>query len=254
MPAALGTSIACASGRHAALVIDTGTREIELCVGLPGASVSGIDLVRLAAQQHGLDYSLGFGSQAVCRLAGTGPDGGDCWAEYPNFWGLWLQQGGGWVWASTGAASVSIPAGGAEGWSWGSGDGASGHPKPPFVTDDDVCGAAETPPSPSGTPAPHPSASAAQPSEGGGTPHPSAEPTPSQAPASPRRTSTPSPEAAPRQTTSTGATADLGGIAAASARHPGNGPPGAGIAAIALAAVLLAGGSFALRRRGRRAG
>ncbi|MDQ3981769.1 MAG: hypothetical protein M3271_03705, partial [Actinomycetota bacterium] len=101
---------ACAGeGTRAALVVDTGAAVTTYCVALPDDSVSGIELVELAGDQHGLDYSLGFGGEAVCRLEGVGPDGDDCFGEYPEFWGYWHGNGsGGWTWAGTGAGSATI--------------------------------------------------------------------------------------------------------------------------------------------------
>ena len=85
VPAATGGAEACAGeGPHAGLVVDTGARVIELCVSLDDAEVSGLHLIELAAQQHGLSYGFGMGGGAVCRLDGVGPAGDDCFAEYPE--------------------------------------------------------------------------------------------------------------------------------------------------------------------------
>src|SRR5437016_11838511 len=108
-PAATGATAACAAaadGPHAGLVVDTGGHATSYCVALDASSVSGIHLVELAGQQFGVQYRLGFGGQAVCQLEGVGPDGDDCFADYPSFWGYWHGSGdAGWSWASTGAAS-----------------------------------------------------------------------------------------------------------------------------------------------------
>ena len=103
MPAASGGAAACAAatGPHAALVVDTGSRSTAYCVALDAPTVTGIHLIQLAAAQHGLTYGLGFGGQAVCRLQGVGPAGDDCFADYPRFWGYWHGDGhDGWTWAS----------------------------------------------------------------------------------------------------------------------------------------------------------
>jgi hypothetical protein len=150
--------VACAAavGPRAVLVVDNGARVVRLCVALDAESVSGTRLIELASAQHGLTYSLGFGGQAVCMLAGVGPTGGDCFADHPNFWGYWHGDGrGGWSWASGSAASYRVREGAVEGWVWGSGDTPSSHAKPPSTRFADVCPAA---PSPS-VPAPSPGGS-----------------------------------------------------------------------------------------------
>jgi hypothetical protein len=135
------------------LVVDTGSNVHRMCVALDGASVSGIHLVELAAAQHGLSYSLGFGGQAICQIEGVGPSGGDCFAEYPQFWGYWHgTAGGGWTWASAGAASFRVGDGDVEGWSWGSGDSGAAHPAPPQTRADSVCPAEPKPAPDEGTP------------------------------------------------------------------------------------------------------
>ena len=142
LPVTRGAATACASGADsAALVIDTGGQVLEYCVSLSGGSASGMDLVKLANRQYGLSYNLGFGGKAVCALAGVGvTDSGDCFADYPDFWGYWIGTGGGgWSWSSSGAADVSVERGDVQGWSWGSGDGGSGHPQPPATAYDEVC-------------------------------------------------------------------------------------------------------------------
>ncbi len=138
---------ACAGeAARAALVIDTGAAVTTYCVALPDDSVSGIELVELAGDQHGLDYSLGFGGEAVCRLEGVGPDGGDCFGEYPEFWGYWHGNGsGGWTWAGSGAGSATIEDGDVDAWSWGTGDDGSSHQSPPATEYGDVCAVVEEP-------------------------------------------------------------------------------------------------------------
>jgi hypothetical protein len=140
-PVAGPVAAACAGeGGRAALVVDTGAAVTTYCVALPDDSVTGIELVELAGDQHGLDYSLGFGGEAVCRLEGVGPEGDDCFGEYPEFWGYWHGNGsGGWTWAGTGAGSASIEDGDVDGWSWGAGDNGSNHQAPPATEHDDVC-------------------------------------------------------------------------------------------------------------------
>jgi hypothetical protein len=253
VPAAVGAAAACASepGPHAALVIDTGARELELCVRLSGASVSGLELIRLAAQQHGLDYALGFGGQAVCRLGGVGPSGGDCFADYPNFWGFWRGGPGGWSWSATGPGSSSVADGGMQGWSWGSGDSGATHP-PPATAIDDVC-----PPPPEPEPEPEPAPATPGGGSGGesgesagGTVAPSARPSGS-APAdspSPRPSKSPATDRSPRATT-----VDDPALLAAGGGEGGDGgeSPVGSFAAIGAVIVLALGGAAMIRRRGK---
>jgi hypothetical protein len=166
LPVALGASVACAAeSQHAALVVDTGDGEVALCVELPDDPVSGIDLIRLAGEQHDLQYTLGYGGEAVCKLAGVGPEGDDCFADYPNFWGYWRGDGdGGWTWSSTGAGSTTVEAGDVEGWSWGSGQDGSSHQQPSATTLEAVCGAPEEP----GGGEPEPEEASMTDKEGGG--------------------------------------------------------------------------------------
>lgn len=144
VPGGLGAPSAACAGASAALVVDLGERGdvFRYCVSLPQSSVTGIELIQLASEQHGLQYSLGFGGGAVCQLQGVGPEGDDCFAEYPDFWGYWHGDGaGGWGWAGTGAGSYRVESGDVEGWSWGSGQDGSSHPAPPASTYASVCGA-----------------------------------------------------------------------------------------------------------------
>ena len=143
LPVTLYAPAVCAGeAPHAALVVDTGESELSLCVELPDASVTGIELIRLAGQQHGLQYTFGYGGEAVCQLAGVGPEGDDCFADYPDFWGYWRgSESGGWTWSPTGAGTTTVEAGDVEGWSWGSGQDGTSHQQPPLRTFEAVCGA-----------------------------------------------------------------------------------------------------------------
>jgi hypothetical protein len=145
---------ACAAtDQRAALVVDTGTDARSYCVALEGDTVSGTDLIRLAHEQYGLDYRLGFGGRAVCRLAGVGVDGEDCFDAYPDFWGYWHGDGsGGWTWAGGSAADWTVEAGDVEGWQFGPGQDGGTHEAPPSTRAEDVCEPAgpSPPPSPGG--------------------------------------------------------------------------------------------------------
>lgn len=147
VPVVAGTvTVACAAeGNRAVLVVDTGDAAYRYCVSFSESSVSGIELIRLAGEQHGLQYSFGFGGQAVCQLQGVGPEGDDCFAEDPYFWGYWHgTSSGGWTWSSTGAASYRVEDGDVEGWSWGTGQSGDTHQQPPVTPFGSVC------PAPSG--------------------------------------------------------------------------------------------------------
>lgn len=164
-PSAIGAESACAAeGDRAALVVDTGGSVQTFCVSLPDGETSGLGLIALANEQHGLAYKLGFGGEAVCMLAGVGPTSDDCFEHYPDFWGYWRGDGnGGWIWSGTGAGSTSVSDGDVEGWSWGSGSNGDSHPRPPATTFGDLC-AQETEEPPAAEPRPpgdeHPPSSA----------------------------------------------------------------------------------------------
>jgi hypothetical protein len=145
-------SRACAAtDQRAALVVDTGTRARSYCVALGADDVSGTDLIRLAHAQYGLDYRLGFGGRAVCRLAGVGVDGGDCFGAFPEYWGYWHgDDSGGWTWANGSAADWTVKPGDVEGWQWGTGQDGTTHAMPPATNEEDVCPPLQ--PSPSPTP------------------------------------------------------------------------------------------------------
>jgi hypothetical protein len=137
--------VACAAS-SAALVVNTGSNNYTYCVELGGATVDGIELIQRAGSQHGLQYKLGFGGNAVCMLANVGASGNDCFGEHPYFWGYWRGNGsGGWNWSGTGAGNVTVQAGDVNGWAWGTGDSGSSHPSPPATTYESVCANAPGP-------------------------------------------------------------------------------------------------------------
>lgn len=142
---------ACAvSAGSAALVVDTGGRATRYCVAMDATRVSGIELIELAAEQYGLDYRLGYGGGAVCRLDHVGIDGGECFTDSDEFWGYWRGTGAGWSWSSTGAASTAVEPGDVEGWSWGTGRDGSTHRAPPATSYASACGDSSPSPPPSG--------------------------------------------------------------------------------------------------------
>lgn len=265
VPVAAAPQAACAAGEpRAVLVVDTGAAEHWFCVALGGARVSGIDVIKLAGKQHGLDYSLGHGGAAVCRLAGVGPDGGDCFADYPDYWGYWRgDAGGGWAWSSTGAGSTSVEDGDVEGWSWGSGDSGSTHQAPPPTDFGEVCVPAAPPPRRTDTTRnDEPRAPAASSSPAG--PQPSPEPSPSdveRAGDGSRRRS--EKRAGTGRTERTGKGRRERAVVARARPDPASpappstaaraddGPPAAALAALALTVAAAAAGVAAARRRGR---
>ena len=137
---------ACAGpGPDATLVVDTGGSEQMLCIALDAESVSGLHLIELASQQHGLSYSFGYQGQAVCMLAGVGSNEEECFQGGEPFWGYWRSNGSGWTWSGTGAGGTVVEDGDVEGWSWGTGNDGGSHQQPPFTTHEAVCGPEEQP-------------------------------------------------------------------------------------------------------------
>jgi hypothetical protein len=235
---------ACASvtGPHAALVVDTGSTVDAVCVALDGPSVSGLHLIELAAKQQRVTYAFGFGGQAVCRLDGRGPTGGDCFADYPDFWGYWRGDGhGGWSWSSTGPADSSVGDGDIEGWAWSSGDTGASHTRPPATTTDEICAA----PAPAPPPAPRSPTAPAEPA-----------PRSSSRPSATGVTTTPA--SATRTPTSSTRTRTRSGEVAArvvAADPPaGDGPPAGLLAALGIGLALGAGGWLRLRSSRREGG
>lgn len=182
-PVAAAPAPACAAETpHAALVVDKGGEVLRYCVEFPAGrtSVTGIELIELAGQQHGLSYrfdSFAGVGLAVCMLDGLEPAGDGCLGT--PYWAYWHGDGsGGWTFATQGAQASTVPDGGVDGWAWG---GSSTQPEPTAA--ESVCPAEKSSPSPSPTPAPSPSP----------PPSPSPEPSPSQEP-SPSPSAKPAPD------------------------------------------------------------
>jgi hypothetical protein len=237
-------SPACASGSpHAALVVATGDETRRYCVALDDASVSAMHVIELAHAQDGLEYRLGFGGQAVCELDGVGSSSGDCFGDYPDFWGFWLGDGsGGWSWSGSGAASTSIHDGDVEGWSWGSGSSGASHPRPPATTLNSVCRPSPPSPTPTGSSdrgtrsavAPAPTTATEAPRDAGDTGGLSTKTTrPPQAPGT-------------RAAAATSASPRVAAAAAAPTAGAGGPPPGA-VVAIAAAGILVLAGWLRIR-------
>lgn len=255
VPIAAPPQIACAAEEpRAVLVVDTGPDERSYCVALPDGSVSGTELIALAHEQHGLTYKLGFGGGAVCMLAGVGPTGGDCFEDYPDFWGYWHGDGsGGWTWGSSSAANTTVGDGDVEGWAWGSGDGPNSHPAPPATEFSSVCEPLPAAPKPKPEPKPErePEASPVPPVSGDDTSAPAARARPGGGDEKKKRprdrdrtdgdgqaVAPPTPAPAPSQSPSLQAE-----------RASSEGPPAAGIAGLLAALVLGGVGVLVTRRR-----
>ena len=134
-PAVGPTTPACAAegGPRAALVVDTGKDVYELCVELNKPSVSGIDFIELAHEQHDLDRQYGYGGKAVCRLANVPKEepSEECFEDRASFWGYWrADESGRWVWSGTGAAGSEVRDGDVEGWAYGTGRDGDTHQQP----------------------------------------------------------------------------------------------------------------------------
>ncbi len=255
---------ACAAaGPRAALVIDRGPVTERYCVMLDSEAISGVHLIELAARQHGLDYQLGYGGQAVCMLAGVGPTGGDCFAEDPLFWGYFRADSNGeWSWSSVGAGSTVVEDGDVEGWSWGSGQGAADHSAPPVTPLYEVCAPSPSPsssfePSASPRPSPSPTADSAPSPEPYSSPAPSPQPSPP-APEKPSRGAHDIGRASRQQRLPERERGRVHTTVAAPVQKQGprradesnEGPPVAGLAGLAGAVVAGALGSALGRRRG----
>jgi len=251
VPAVTGAVPACAAatGPHAALVIDTGGDVRSFCVALDATTVSGVHLIELAGAQDHLSYGFGSGGQAVCRLAGVGPQGDDCFSDYPQYWGYWHGDGhGGWIWSSSGTASARVGDGALDGWVWGSGDSGASHPKPPPTAIDDVC---VRPTAPVTSPAPSRATPAAAPSAGVRSSAAGVSTGPSDTGTT--RSAKPSSEGIGKTSAPAGPPTAVP-LAAGPGPPPANAGPGPGLlVALVLGAALAGGGWLRMRtsRRGR---
>ena len=93
-PAAVRSAPACASGGpHAALVVATGAGTPRAyCVALDAPEVSGLHLIVLAHEQHGLSYAFGNGGLAICQLAGVGSVGERLLRRLPRLLGVLARE------------------------------------------------------------------------------------------------------------------------------------------------------------------
>lgn len=195
-PVARAAPACAAEPPHAALVIDKGGEVLRYCVEFPAGrtSVSGIELIELAGEQHGLSYrfdSFAGVGLAVCMLDGLEPADDGCLGT--PYWAYWHGDGsGGWIFATQGAQASTVPDGGVDGWAWG---GSSTRPEP--TAPESVCPAERSSPSPSPTPTPSPSASASPSPKPSPSPPPSPSPSGTPAPDEPADED-PAPEPSPR--------------------------------------------------------
>jgi hypothetical protein len=136
LPGAGAPAAAAQADQRAALIVEVGRTVRRLCVGMGQPAVSGKQLV----EASGLEQRWDGG--ALCRLEGTGPAGGDCFAQYPKFWGYWIGDGrGGWSWSDAGAAASTVRPGSVQAWVWSAGPDESSHQRPPALRFADVCAA-----------------------------------------------------------------------------------------------------------------
>jgi hypothetical protein len=89
LPGAGAPVAAAQADQRSALIVEVGGTVRRLCVGMAQPALTGKQLV----EASGLEQRWDGG--ALCRLAGTGPAGGDCFAQYPKFWGYWIGDGHG---------------------------------------------------------------------------------------------------------------------------------------------------------------
>lgn len=197
-PVAAAPAPACAAETpHAALVVDKGGEVLRYCVDFPAGrtSVTGIELIELAGQQHGLSYrfdSFAGVGLAVCMLDGLEPADDGCLGT--PYWAYWHGDGsGGWTFATQGAQASTVPDGGVDGWAWG---GSSTRPEPTAA--ESVCPAEKSSPSPSPTPSPTPSPSASPSPSPKASQEPSPSPSVTPAPDEPAEND-PAPENTPRR-------------------------------------------------------
>lgn len=109
----------------------------EMCVLFDEDEITGAELL----ERSDLDVTVESGAMgtAVCNIEGTGCGRGDCFCEYPTFWGYWTRAGDAeWRFADVGAAQRTVRNGALDGWSYGK----DGEPEPADLTFDDVCAAA----------------------------------------------------------------------------------------------------------------
>ena len=137
----LGPSLHAADPNRAGVVVRFGDGEIrKMCVAFDDDDdMTGFDL--LERTQLDLVVDRGAIGNAVCKIGGDGCSSGDCFCEYPTFWGYWTRDAGdsSWAFSELGSGERTVRDGSLDGWSWG----RDGKPAPSKLSFDDVCSAGE---------------------------------------------------------------------------------------------------------------
>jgi hypothetical protein len=205
---ALAPRLGDAQGENrAGLVVQYGDGSVQtFCVGFPGPSISGEDLLRTSGLNIVAVENSSFGA-GICQISGEGcPDPNNCFCQCQGgsceFWRYYHQDGGAWAFSAVGASGWLLEAGDVDGWAWGP-DGTS----PPVIPFEQICAVEPTPeptqpPPPPPTETPPPSPTLAEPTATSPPPTPAATETASTQPPSP--SATPTPTASPtREPTAT---------------------------------------------------
>lgn len=180
---------AAAGAHHVSLVVQhSGGRTLDYCVGFEGDSVTGEQVLQLAAAQYGLEYrAVAFGTlgDAVCQIDYE-PQSypATCWTSTSDYWSMWVSRGGGpWAGSNRGVSSQTFADGDAEGWHYVPQSGAAAAPPAPAGVCKATATATAPPPSAASQPAAQPTSAgvgpavqtAASPEAGGGpSPEPAA--------------------------------------------------------------------------------
>lgn len=128
---------------RAGLVVQYADGSVETaCVAFPEDEISGLELL----ERSGLPVvtqASGVGA-AVCKIGADGCDypAESCFCERDGpravYWAYQVLDGGGWRYASLGAANVRVRDGDVNGWAWGAGDSGEGA-QPPALGIDAIC-------------------------------------------------------------------------------------------------------------------
>lgn len=121
--------------RAGVVVRSPGGEVKEMCVFFDEPEITGAELLERADLT--VITEAGALGTAVCSIDGIGCKRGDCFCEYPSFWGYWTRddQKDGWGFSDVGAADRVVTDGSMDGWSFGE----DGKPPPPERVIDDVC-------------------------------------------------------------------------------------------------------------------
>lgn len=128
-----------ASARAGVVVRYDSGEEERVCVPFEeDTELTGEELLERAGLDTALERTQ-MGA-AVCRIGPDGCEPGDCFCDYPTFWGYWTLDPGeeDWAFSEAGPAERRVVDGSVDGWSWGQ----DGEPPPEDTSIDEVCGAA----------------------------------------------------------------------------------------------------------------